>query len=220
MRQWPRPCATNARPTPRQFTKKTLRCRKSSRAEVPAPYQYDLDAAVAALGRGAVLACPTEAVWGLSCDPFDESAVTRLLQLKQRPVEKGLILVAADESQLDALLTHLDPEQRETLSSSWPGPNTWLVPHGGAVPAWISGEHATVAVRVTAHEGMAALCRGFGGPLVSTSANPGGEPPATDADQVLRYFEDTLDGWLPGELGDSSRPSTIRDLSSGQVIRA
>jgi L-threonylcarbamoyladenylate synthase len=140
--------------------------------------------------------------------------------MKQRPVEKGLILVAADEHQLDALLAPLDSEQRKTLSDSWPGANTWLVPHGGAVPAWVSGEHATVAVRVTAHAGMAALCREFGGPLVSTSANPAGESPATDADQVLRYFGDALDGWLPGELGDSTSPSTIRDLSSGQVIRA
>lgn len=187
---------------------------------MPAPSRFDLDAAVAALGHGKVLACATEAVWGLSCDPLNQRAVERLLQLKQRPVEKGLILVAADESQLEALLAPLARGQRETLSASWPGPNTWLVPHGGAVPAWVSGEHATVAVRVTAHAGMAALCRAFGGPLVSTSANPGGEPPATNAEQVLRYFGESLDGWLPGELGDSSRPSTIRDLATGQVIRA
>lgn len=173
-----------------------------------------------ALRAGGVIACPTEAVWGLSCDPFDQSAVTRLLELKQRPLEKGLILVAADETQLEFLLQPLHTAARDTLRASWPGPNTWLVPHRGAVPAWVSGEHDTVAVRVTAHRGMAQLCRAFGAPLVSTSANPGGAEPAVDANGVLKYFDTALDGWLPGELGDAARPSTIRDLASGRVIRA
>lgn len=187
---------------------------------MPEPTRFDIDAAAAALAAGSVIACPTEAVWGLSCDPFNESAVARLLALKERPVEKGLILVAADESQLEQLLEPLGSEQRATLSASWPGPNTWLLPHGGRVPAWVSGEHATVAVRVTAHAGMAGLCRAFGGPLISTSANPGGAPPALNETEVLEYFGAALDGWLPGALGDASRPSTIRDLSSGEVIRA
>ncbi len=187
---------------------------------MPEPSRLDLNGAVAALAKGAVIACPTEAVWGLSCDPWDRPAVTRLLTLKQRPVEKGLILIAADEAQLEFLLQSLAPEQRSTLRASWPGPNTWLVPHRGAVPGWVSGAHDTVAVRVTAHAGMAQLCRAFGGPLVSTSANPGGAEPATEAAQVLSYFGTELDGWLPGSLGDAARPSTIRDLASGEVIRA
>ena len=187
---------------------------------MPGSPELSLGAATAALTCGGVIACPTEAVWGLSCDPFDGAAVTRLLQLKQRPVEKGLILVAADEAQLAFLLEPLAPGQRSALRDTWPGPHTWLVPHAGTVPDWVSGEHATVAVRVTAHAGMADLCRAFGGPLVSTSANPGGAEPATCADQVRDYFPDSLDGWLAGELGDAARPSTIRDLATGEVIRA
>ena len=187
---------------------------------MPGSPELSLGAAAAALKGGGVIACPTEAVWGLSCDPFDGAAVTRLLELKQRPVEKGLILVAADEPQLDLLLEPLTPAERDALRETWPGPNTWLVPHRGAVPQWVSGEHATVAVRVTAHPGMAALCEAFGGPLISTSANPGGEEPAMSSGTVLEYFSDSLDGWLAGELGDAARPSTIRDLATGEVIRA
>lgn len=184
------------------------------------PSQIRLAAAVSALRGGGVVACPTEAVWGLSCDPDCEHAVTRLLQLKRRPVEKGLILVAATESQLGFLLADLPADQRSRLSGSWPGPSTWLVPHRGRVPAWICGEHHTVAVRVSDHPVVRALCLAWGGPLVSTSANPAGAQPPRSAFQVHRYFGTELAAVLPGRVGGHARPSQIRDLVSAAVIRA
>ncbi|WP_240725199.1 L-threonylcarbamoyladenylate synthase [Mangrovimicrobium sediminis] len=179
-----------------------------------------LATALQALAAGDVIACPTEAVWGLSCDPFSAAAVEQLLQLKQRPVEKGLILVAADEAQLAFLLEDLSSAQRATLSLSWPGPNTWLVPHHGRVPPWVHGDFDTVAVRVSAHPTVRALCRAWGGPLVSTSANPAGAQPPRHAFQVRRYFGDLLADILPGAVGASARPSQIRDLASGELVRA
>ena len=184
------------------------------------PSQLHLKAALAALSDGGVIACPTEAVWGLSCDPDSEQAVSRLLSLKNRPREKGLILVAASESQLGFLLAGLDAEQRATLSASRPGPNTWLVPRHNRVQPWVCGRFDTVAVRVSDHPVVAALCEAWGGPLVSTSANPAGAQPPVAAFQVYRYFRGSLDGILPGEVGRAGSPSTIRDLRSGSVIRA
>lgn len=175
---------------------------------------------MAALADGGVLACATEAVWGLSCDPDNPDAVGRLLALKQRPVEKGLILVAADSSQVAGLLEPLSDAQRARLALSWPGHTTWLIPHGGRVPPWVHGGRDTVAVRVTAHPGMAALCRAWGGPLVSTSANPAGAQPAVQAFQVQRYFRGRLDYLLPGQVGGARRPSVIRDLATDQVLRS
>ena len=171
------------------------------------------------LRLGGVIACPTEAVWGLSCDPGNEHAVARLLQLKSRPVAKGLILVAANVGQVDFLLAGLSDQQRQTLFDSWPGPATWLLPHRGLVPHWISGSHETVAVRVSDHPAVSALCAAWGGPLVSTSANPAGALPAREAYQVRRYFGHALDYLLPGRVGAARRPTGIRDLFSGQIIR-
>ncbi len=184
----------------------------------PAPLRLRL--ALAALSAGGVIACPTESVWGLSCDPASRRAVQRLLALKGRSPAKGLILVAATEQQLEFLLADLDGPQRDALSAGWPGPNTWLVPHGGRVPAWIHGEHDTVAVRVSAHPVVSALCAAWGGPLVSTSANPAGRRPPRLSFQVRRYFGDRLDYLVPGAVGSSGRPTRIRDLASGQLIRA
>lgn len=183
------------------------------------PAHLRLRLALQALSAGGVVACPTEAVWGLSCDPLNRSAVRRLLALKNRSPCKGLILVAANELQLEYLLADLGPKQRQALAARWPGPTTWLVPHAGRVPAWIHGAHDTVAVRVSNHPVVKALCLAWGGALVSTSANPGGRRPPRAGFQVRRYFGQRLDYLLPGAVGHSGRPSEIRDLASGEIIR-
>ncbi len=176
--------------------------------------------AASALRHGGVIGYPTEAVWGLGCDPYQRDAVERLLRLKQRPVAKGLILVAADMQQLDELIRPLSRAQRAQLQLSWPGPTTWLIPDStNLIPRWIKGEHGSVAVRVSAHPQVAALCRAFGGPLVSTSANTAGAEAARSADAVRNFFGRNLDYLLPGSLSGRAQPSAIRDLCSGATLR-
>ncbi|WP_322979988.1 L-threonylcarbamoyladenylate synthase [Pseudomonas sp. C11] len=167
---------------------------------------------------GGVIAYPTEAVWGLGCDPWNELAVDRLLALKNRPLHKGLILVADEIEQFDFLLADLPDVWQERLAGSWPGPNTWLVPHQGRLPEWVTGEHDSVALRVSAHPVVRALCR-LSGPLISTSANPAGRPAARARLRVEQYFAGELDKVLGGALGGRKNPSLIRDLRTGDVIR-
>ena len=180
---------------------------------------FRLQQGLSCIHAGGVIAYPTEAVWGLGCDPWNQSAVTRLLALKARPVEKGLILVAAQMSQFDWLLHDLPASDLARLGASWPGPVTWLVPHYGRVPEWICGEHDTVAIRVSAHNTVKSICYGLAGPLVSTSANVAGSQPARHLFQVVKHFGLRLDGVVPGALGDSANPSVIRDLASDRIIR-
>lgn len=179
-----------------------------------------LQKAVDVLATGGVIAYPTEAVWGLGCDPFDALAVEKILRLKRRPLEKGLIVVCASMQQIAGLLEGLSDEEKQVLASSWPGPNTWLLPDPHQYfPAWIRGSFSTVAVRVSAHPLVQNLCLAYGGPIVSTSANPAALPPARSRLRVLRWFARDVDYVLPGRLGGRSTPSTIRDLRSGQVFR-
>jgi len=169
--------------------------------------------------RGGIVAYPTEAVFGLGCDPLNPEAVQNLLALKQRPMEKGLILIAADIAQLTPFITSLTPEAKAQLAATWPGPHTWLLPAHANTPRWIRGRHDTIAVRVTAHPIAAALCRATGHALVSTSANPAGKAPALDALRVRRYFPGALDNILYGALGAETGPTPIRDLSTNKLIR-
>ena len=172
----------------------------------------------ASLWAGGVVACPAEGVWGLSCDPFDEGAVLDLLAMKQRGVSKGLIVVGASSDMFADVLSDLSSAHRETMRASWPGPNTWLVPHGGCFPRWITGDSDDVAIRVTSSPTLAALCLAFGGPLVSTSANPAGLPPPHSIWELRRYFGTALLAF-PGAIDPTGKPSTIRRVEDGSVIR-
>lgn len=173
------------------------------------------------LHAGAVIAYPTEAVWGLGCDPYNQKAVEQILQLKQRPVEKGLILVAGDFSQLDFLLSDLSDQELETLHKYWPGPYTFLIPDPqNKIPKWVKGDHPTVAVRISKHPLIKKVSECFKGPIVSTSANPAGLEPARDESEVKGYFDTEVVTIISGEIGEQAQPSQIRDLRTGALLRA
>lgn len=179
-------------------------------------------AARAALAKHEVIAYPTEAMFGLGCLPYDEIAVRQLLALKQRPVEKGLILIAADYSQL---LDYVDDkkipqDQRFNVFSKWPGAITLALPAKANVPQFLRGQYDTIAVRVTAFEPARRLCKALGTALVSTSANIQGEPALTTAKQVEQVFGGQL-GWImPGNVGTQTKPSQIYNPLTGEMIRA
>lgn len=180
-----------------------------------------IDDAVEALRTGAVIVYPTEAVWGLGCDPFSEPAVTHLLAIKERAPEKGLILIGSDLEQFDGIVDwwELSDMQRNAVTAHWPGPYTWLVPATARVPAWISGVYDTVAIRVSAHPVVVELCRAYGGPIVSTSANRSGEPAAFRCEQLDPTVIAQAYGVCEGETSGLTAPSMIRDARSGATLR-
>jgi len=181
-----------------------------------------VEAAAALVRGGGVLAYPTEAVYGLGCDPHDRDAFDRLFALKGRPATQGVLLIAADFEQVAPYidLAAVPLAVLDDVRASWPGPHTWIFPRSPLVPDWIAGAHAGIALRVTAHPPAAALCRAYGAPLVSTSANLHGEAPARDVATLERAFGERLDGVLEAALGGQERPTTIRDALSGAIIRA
>ncbi len=181
---------------------------------------FRLGLAARCLRGGGVVAYPTEAVWGLGCDPWNEAAVDRLLELKRRRRAQGLILIAATAEQLTPLLEPLPAEQADAIRSSWPGPVTWVLPAAPQAPAWVTGGRRSVAVRVTAHPVAAALCNAWGGPLVSTSANRRCGRPARSASAVRRCFGTTIDALVPGAVGALQRPTPIRDGRTGAYLRS
>lgn len=169
--------------------------------------------------QGEVIAYPTEAVFGLGCDPFNQQAVLQLLALKQRAVEKGLILVAAfPQAFADLTLLNHQTWSKQVLTS-WQDTNqaiSWVVPKTDLCPTWISGVHDSVAIRVSHHPTVKALCGD--GVLVSTSANPAGEEPARSCQKVNEYFADQV--WcLDAPLGGLAQPSQIWNAQTGQRLR-
>lgn len=178
-----------------------------------------IKSAINVLDAGGVIAYPTEAVWGLGCDPYDFSAVAKILALKKRSIDKGLILVASELNQLGALLQPLSLQQIEKLAQHYDVPTTWLIPNNSCVPPWITGKHSKVAIRISKNETVKALCNKYGGMIVSTSANPSGLPEATNALKVRAYFSTAIDYYVQGETDHFKQPSQIIDLDSGRVLR-
>ncbi len=178
--------------------------------------------AVEGLTQGGVIAYPTESCFGLGCDPDNKQAVEKILALKQRPVEKGVILIASDYSQLTRYIddAQIPQDKRYQVFSHWPGPFTLLLPIKQGVPDYLTGRFDTLAVRVTAHPVARELCRQFGKPIVSTSANLSGQDSAKTAVEVEAVFKTELDYILPGMIGESDKPSTIINPLTQQVFRS
>lgn len=171
--------------------------------------------------NGEVFAYPTEAVYGLGCDPLNEVGVYEILALKSRPVEKGMILIAQDISQIWDFVRFNDVSEstRRAINESWPGPVTWLLPKSSKTPDYVSGDSDMVAVRVTTHPLVRKMCQAVGSPIISTSANPASEEPARSSEEVESYFGEKVI-IIDGSLGEQQAPSKIIHSQTMEIIRS
>ena len=178
-----------------------------------------IENAVTALRAGGVIAYPTEYCYGLGCDPNNDQALERLIGIKRRRAEQGVILIAAE---LDHVHHYAELDTlplAEKIRDSWPGPNTWLLPTKESVSSWVKGHHNTVAMRVTAHPTSRLLCEKFGGAIVSTSANRHGQKVLMSASAIADEMGVELDCIVDAPLGGASEPSVIQHGVSGERQR-
>jgi L-threonylcarbamoyladenylate synthase len=181
--------------------------------------QFKTKLAVRLLQQGELIAYPTEAIYGLGCDPLNEDAVVELLALKQRPVDKGLILIASSWQQLKPYLVTDNSAMLEPVLATWPGPTTWIIPAQRWVPKWLTGQHNSLAVRVTKHPLVTRLCKNFGGPIVSTSANISDQQPARTPYQILKTFGSQTPYIVKGSTSGFAQATPIFDAMTGKRLR-
>ena len=176
--------------------------------------------AVAALRGGGIVAYPTESVFGIGCDPWDRMAVARVFAVKRRPIAKRCIVIASDTGQLERLVDVRSLRFSRSASRYWPGPVTLVAPARDGVPSWLVDADRTLAVRVTDHPVARGLCAMFRGPLISTSANRNGRPPARDTLRVRAVFGTEIDCYVAGRVGGLAAPTRIIDARDGRTIRS
>ena len=174
--------------------------------------------AVHALQAGGVICHACEGVWGLACDASVEASVQRILEIKQRPRSKGLIVIAANTQCFTPELNRLSHEMQSRIVASWPGHTTWLLPNV-QFGKFITGDFDTVATRVPAHEQALEICKQFGKPIVSTSANTSGGSPCVTEQHARQCFEGVVDCMVAGEIGTAPGPSSIFDSRTGKQVR-
>jgi len=172
-----------------------------------------------AISRGAVFGYPTDTIWGFGCHPLLEESVGRILEIKHRSVDKGLILLS---SRLEYCADFIDlaPQQSKIIRLPCEQPTSWLVPVSEFCPAWIRGKFPTVAIRITNHPLLQTLCDALQSPVVSTSANRAGRAPVRNALQMHKQFAAELDAIVTGFDAGSGRPSEIRFLHDGTSVRS
>ena len=171
-----------------------------------------------AVSQGAIFGYPTDTIWGFGCHPLIASSVARILQIKNRSADKGLILLSS-RLEYCAAYIGLDNEQLKPVLSTTDHPTTWLVPASGCCPAWIRGSNSTVAIRITDHPLLEFLCDRLKAPIVSTSANRSGKATARNSVQMRKQFGAELDFIVNGFTTGSNRPSEIKSLLNGTTAR-
>lgn len=185
--------------------------------------EQSLAEAVKAFHESQVFAYPTEAVFGLGCNPLSVPALERVISIKGRSANKGLILIAGDLTQLTSFLAPIEDEWQHQFDQFWPGPFSFIVPLANDLPfevrRLLTGERGTIAVRVSNHPTVASLCRRCNSALVSTSANRSGQPALRDAVHVHEEFGDELAAIVEGEVGNEEKPSRIIDVRTGAILR-
>jgi len=165
---------------------------------------------------GGVIAYPTEGVYGLGCMPDDVAAIVRILAIKKRNPDMGLILIASNKEQLDSWV---DPDASTIPEADASHPTTWIAPAQAHVSPLVRGDHPGIAVRLTTNATAAAICDAVDSPIISTSANIAGQPVARNRYVLRRRFSACVDYIVPGDCGQASGPSEIRELATGKVLR-
>jgi L-threonylcarbamoyladenylate synthase len=193
------------------------------RIDATLPDPSVIETAAAVIRRGALVAFPTDTLYGLAADPFNRAAVRRVFTVKRRSAEQALPLVAAD---LEQLLRHLGelPVNAQRLSARfWPGPLTILFQAPPMIAVEATGGTGRIGVRVPDHRVALDLCRACDRPLTATSANISGQPASDDPDVVAASLVDSdVDVLLDSGRTMGGRPSTIVDLTGAEarLIRA
>ncbi len=176
-----------------------------------------IDQAVSFLLEGAVIAYPTDTIWGLGCIATNENSVKRLIEIKNRDENKGLIVLVSSLDQVSTWIIDLSYEQK-TIILEKESPCTFLIPATDACPKYLIGGYSSLAIRLIKAKNILLFLDRLGFPLVSTSANISGENSITNVEGIMKNFSGLLDGILLGEC-TANKPSTIVDLLTNQVIR-
>ena len=170
------------------------------------------------LRKGKIIGYPTEGVYGLGCDPWNEDSVSRINRIKKRGAGKVYLLVASNINQLTELVD-TDNIAKEVLES-WPGHTTWLIPAKKNTPKWlVDKDSGLIAIRVSKHPTIVELCNHFKNPIISTSANISGDENVLSKTTFIHTFSQTVDYFVEGNLGNSDKPSIIRNMITGEKLR-
>jgi len=171
------------------------------------------------LKAGKVLVHPTESIWGLGCDAFNENALQLIFNIKNRPTSKNFILLAGSYSSIQNYILKPNLEQKKLIETKWPGPYTFLFKYNENIPAHLKTENGKIAFRVSNHLPIKHLFESYKSFMVSTSANFSGKKNINCPNEILKIFNNDNLAYYDELTGLQNKPSQIIDLETNQIIR-
>ena len=173
----------------------------------------DISLAAELLQKGGLVAVPTETVYGLAGNGLDSSVIERIYEVKGRPAVKPISLMVADESAIEDLCEDVPQQALNLAEKFWPGPLTLVLKARDCVPEILRAGGETVGLRCPRQHQTLRLLQALPFPLAVPSANPSGQPSPKTADEVLQYFDSTVEAVIDGGACELGLESTVLDLS-------
>jgi len=188
------------------------------KAEICLPFAQQIRQAAHILAQGGIVAFPTETCYGLAVDPWNETALQRLFQIKNRPAHKPVLLLIHDRILLDSLVSTIPEKYKSLMDTYWPGPLTLIFPAQKGLSRYLTGGTETVGIRISPNPLAMALCRFFNSAITATSANLSGQPSARRASEIVDVFGKNVD-YVLDEGGETlaGRCSTIIGIENGNL---
>ncbi len=171
--------------------------------------------AVRLLKQGSLIAFPTETYYGLGVDPLNKEALQRLFRVKRRTADKAVLVLVADQSQVERLADSIPCDFNKLMAAFWPGPLTLVFPARSILPELLTGGTGTVGIRQSPDITASYLLQEFAGPITATSANRSGALPATTAAEVKEIFGSEVDLILDGGATPGGQGSTLVGYDQG-----
>jgi tRNA threonylcarbamoyl adenosine modification protein (Sua5/YciO/YrdC/YwlC family) len=158
---------------------------------------------------------PTEGIYGIGCDPFNESSVENIFKVKGRDLTKNFIILTSNINYLKRIIDNNLFENKALVDGSF---TTWVVATNKDCPPWLT-TNKSIAIRITNHPVVDELCVNLGGPIISTSANCSNQKYINDITTIENIFDGKIDCIVKGQLGNKKRSSIIKNILTNEILR-
>ncbi len=169
------------------------------------------------LKNGKIMIYPTETVYGIGCDAFNDTAVNRIFEIKKRPLSKSLIVLIEDIEMVKELVVEIKPVAKELIMAFWPGPLTMIFKAKSGINKLLTGKTGTIALRQSPYPLLESIFEDFHHPIVSTSANISNEKPAASIQDIPTFITDKVDLIIDGGRINNI-PSTVIDVTDNKIV--
>jgi len=165
------------------------------------------------LARNAVIVYPTETLYGLGVNALLPESLEKLIALKRRALQKGIILLIRNSQEARKFVSDLTPQAKRLMDLFWPGPLTLIVQANAQVPDLLLGEGGTVAMRVSSHPFCQLLLAKIPFPITSTSANLSGQTNLLKSKEIVETFSAQVELIILDQQERNGKPSTVLDVT-------